>query len=142
MRKFTSLACLSLVSLLSACGTPNDGYYDKNGNFIPNNPQRKGAANHAPLPGGTYDERYTGDPAVSRTTVTTTTRYDRPGYYDEYGYYRTMEGGWKVPADMFPPRGMCRVWFRDRPLADQPPVESCSGINDYVPSGAYVIYGG
>jgi hypothetical protein len=43
---------------------------------------------------------------------------------------------------MFPPRGMCRVWFTKRAPANQPAIESCNGIKSRVPAGAYVIYGG
>jgi len=132
MRTLSTLVCVSLVSLLSACGTPSDGYYDTNGNWIPNNPHT--GANHAPLPGGTYDADY--DSNVPAYT------YTRRGYYDYNGYYIAKDGGLSVPPEMFPPRGMCRVWFTERDAAHQPPIESCNGIRARVPAGAYVIYGG
>ncbi len=147
MRLITTLASISLISLLAACGTPDDGYYDHNGNWIPNNPYHANNHARAPLPGGTADrddDTYVSTyPGSSRRVVTTTTySYDRPGYYNANGYYDTMEGGATVPRDMFPARGMCRVWFPSHVLADQPPVESCTGIENRVPSDAYVIYGG
>jgi len=138
MRNITFLACLSL-SLLSACATPDSGYYDTNGNWIPYNRYNEEAHPHSPLPGGThppYD--YDDSHAVSTTTVTT--YYDRPGYYDYEGEY--LGSNVPIPHDMLPPRGMCRVWFTDRTPVHQPPIESCEGIRSRVPAGAYVIYGG
>ena len=153
MRLIKTLSTVALMSLLSACGTPSDGYYDANGNFVPNNPYNRTNHDHAPLPGGThppetyndaYTDRYDDGIHGGRKTVTTTTTYsyDRPGYYNANGYYDTMEGGATVPSDMFPSHGMCRVWFPSRPALNQPPVESCDGIQSRVPAGAYVIYGG
>jgi len=143
MRTFSLIAGLSLVTLLSACGTPSDGYYDANGNYIPYNRYNQQNHDHAPIPGGTHDP-YASDDAhpVAYTTTTTTYSYDRPGYYDSNGYYRTMSGGVTAPDDMLPPRGMCRVWFPDRALDDEPAIESCSGIHSRAPAGAYIIYGG
>ena len=124
-----TLSCVSLISLLAACGTPNGGYYDHNGNYIATDtPHNMQTNTHAPLPGGVNDdEDY---------------RYTRRGYYDYNGYYIPTDSGLSVPANMFPPRGMCRVWFTDRAAVDQPPIESCVGIRARVPAGAYVIYGG
>jgi len=122
-------ACVSLVSLLAACGTPNGGYYDANGNYIATDtPHNMQTNNHSPLPGGVndYDDYH----------------YTHRGYYDYNGYYMAKDSGLSVPTDMFPPRGMCRVWFTDRPIEEQPPVESCVGIRSRLPVGAYVIYGG
>jgi len=132
MRTVISLACISLLSLLSACATPDAGYYDANGNWIANNPNNANHS-HAPLPGGTHDYRDDNSSAYT---------YDRRGYYDYNGYYIDQNGGLSVPQDMFPPRGMCRVWFTQRDLVNQPPVESCNDIRSRVPAGAYVIYGG
>jgi hypothetical protein len=133
MRTIASLACVSLLTLVSACATPSDGYYDANGNYVPYNRYNQVAHDHSPLPGGTNTYANNGyAPAYS---------YDRAGYYDHNGYYIAMDGGLNVPQGMFPPRGMCRVWFADR-VNDQPPVESCNGIQSRVPAGAYVIYGG
>jgi len=130
MRSF--LACVCLVPLLSACGTPSDGYYDANGNYIPYNRYNREAHDHAPLPGGPH-------PDYSDHGYYT---YDRAGYYDYNGYYISMDNGPSIPEDMFPPRSMCRVWFPERPVARQPAIEDCAGIKSRVPAGAYVIYGG
>jgi len=138
MRNIISLACISLM--LSACGTPSDGYYDANGNWIPYNRYNEEAHAHSPLPGGPHPD-YNDNPPVYTTTTTTYT-YDRPGYYDYNGYYIARDAGPAIPPGMFPPRGMCRVWFTDRAIADQPPIETCDGIKYRVPAGAYVIYGG
>jgi hypothetical protein len=145
MRKLFPLVCISLVTLLSACGSPDDGYYDTNGNWIANNPYNH---SHPPLPGGTHDSRsdhtiYDDNRAVSSTTVTTTTyNYDQPGYYNSDGSYIGKDSSFAVPHRMFPPSGMCRVWFTDRTADNQPAIESCDGIRSRVPAGAYVIYGG
>jgi len=144
MRILSSLACISLMALLSACGTPSDGYYDANGNWIATNPNNANHS-HAPLPGGTHDTRYDeyDDNHPAATTVTTTTyTYDRAGYYNRDGSYIGADSSFAVPQNMFPPRGMCRVWFADRTPDNQPSIESCDGIKSRVPAGAYVIYGG
>jgi hypothetical protein len=138
MRSLTLLACLSLSSL-AGCGTPSDGYYDANGNWIAYNRYNQEAHAHSPLPGGTQPP--TDDSAVTTTVTTYTYSYDRPGYYDYKGYYVSASNP-NVPLDMFPPRGMCRVWFPDRDVDDQPAVESCNNIKTRVPVGSYVIYGG
>ncbi len=128
-------ACVSLVSLLSACGVPSDGYYDANGNFVSNITPHEMASTHPALPNarGNY-------PADSR--YYSNNSYDRAGYYDRNGYYIERNNGFAVPDNMFPPRGMCRVWFTDRNPSQQPAVESCDGIKSRVPAGAYVIFGG
>ncbi len=136
MRRLTFLACLAL---LSACATPDSGYYDANGNWIPYNRYNQEAHAHSPLPGGTHPP-YAEDNRDTVTTVTTYS-YDRPGYYDYNGYYIANRGN-LVPRNMFPPRGMCRVWDPQRDADDQAPVESCSDISYRVPAGSYVIYGG
>jgi len=144
MRTIPSLVCLSLVSLLAACGTPDAGYYDAAGNWIANNPNNANRS-HAPLPGGTRNSQnsdYDSDRPVSTTTTVTTYNYDHRGYYDDNGYYLANDDGPNVPQDMFPPHGMCRVWFTDREADNQPAIESCKGIKYHVPAGAYVIYGG
>lgn len=125
------LACVSAASLLAACGTPNGGYYDQYGNYNPTgSPYKVKEDKHSPLPGGTtrpYDE----------------IRYSRAGYYDYNGYYLDRRyDNLRVPDDMLPPRGMCRVWFVERSLEDQPSIESCDMIKARVPAGAYVIFGG
>ena len=130
-------ACVSLASLLTACDAPSGGYYDANGNFVDTNtPYGISKSNHAPLPGGPRDGYY------SERTDHRTYQYDRAGYYDSHGNYRPTYSELNVPEDMFPPRGLCRVWFAGRAIVDQPSVESCDGIRQRVPAGAYVIYGG
>lgn len=132
-----TLAALACASLLSACNNPNGGYYDANGNFIATDtPYNMSEGKHPPLPGGTDDDRY------YHHRRTTTVYYDRPGYYDYRGYYFDRSNDFGVPESMLPPRGMCRVWFADRPPEGQPGIESCNGIHARVPAGAYVIYGG
>ncbi|MBI3630739.1 MAG: hypothetical protein HY221_00140 [Candidatus Sungbacteria bacterium] len=68
--------------------------------------------------------------------------YDRPGYYDYNGYYLSQNNSLNVPRNMFPPHGMCRIWFPDRGREEQASLESCEGIQHRVPVGAYVVYGG
>lgn len=123
-RLATALACTSLLATLAACGTPDGGYYDRNGNWIATSrPHEITDRKHAPLPGGTKPY------------------YSRAGYYDANGYYLARDAFYVEPA-MYPPRGMCRVWFADRPVHAQPPIESCEDIQYRVPAGAYVVYGG
>lgn len=138
MRCLAIAGCISVASLLAACGTPDGGYYDKNGNYVPTDTPHNIQENaHSPMPGGNPNAEY--DREHDRSAYP---RYKRRGYYDYNGYYISRDSGLDVPSDMFPPRGMCRVWFVDRVLADQPEVESCNGIRNRVPAGAYVIYGG
>ncbi len=153
------LACLSVATLLSACESHN-GYYDANGNYIPQaNTTTEAQRTHAPYPGGERNSSYyyapVAAPAASTTTYvdttperdgvrrTTTTvySYDRAGYYDYNGYYVTPPAA-LAPAAAFPGHGLCRVWFPGRAVEAQPPIESCGNINARVPAGAYVIYGG
>lgn len=142
------LTSLASVALLSACTSPN-GYYDANGRFIStvNNTPRKEQVHtyNAAEPTAVVHQHpatYDSNGILTRTTTVTYT-YDRPGYYDASGnYYTVVETGPQVPADMFPPRGLCRVWFTNRPIESQPAVEACDGISGRVPAGAYVIYGG
>lgn len=132
----TLLACASLLPLLAACGTPDGGYYDANGNYNPTDtPHNTQQDAHSPLPGGTRD--YRADRGYYENN-----NYNRRGYYDGNGYYIARNNGFTVPDDMFPPRGMCRVWFTERDPSQQPAVESCNGIKARVPAGAYVIFGG
>lgn len=129
------LTCISVVSLLAACGPTSDGYYDTNGNWIATNTTHQP---HAPLPGGTHDPRVDNNDYNNGYNV----HYSRRGYYDYNGYYIPADSGLTVPDNMFPPRGMCRVWMMDRRASEQPMAESCDGIKSRVPAGAYVIYGG
>lgn len=141
-RILTFLACASVVSLVSACGTPNGGYYDANGNYIATDTPHNISTNaHSPLPGGTH--RYHADTVdYYDGYYQENSHYSRRGYYDDNGNYIAKDSALTVPQNMFPPRGMCRVWFTDRATTDQPDIESCNGIRSRVPAGAYVIYGG
>lgn len=151
MRHITTLGCLSALMLLAACGSPNYGYYDSNGNWIPpSNSSTEAKRRHSPSPGVRYDDNapyyeqgaYVDGGAPRVTATTTTYTYDRAGYYDYNGYYIGERSAFNMPRTMFPPRGMCRVWFPDRAARSQPAIESCTDINYRVPAGAYVIYGG
>lgn len=129
MRKLTISTVFLVLTILVACGSPQ-GYYDEHGNYI-------GSRVVEDYPH--HLSRYGDDRSIARNTVTI---YERPGYYDYNGYYIATDPGLRVPQEMFPPRGMCRVWLPDRDVANQPRVESCEGIRARVPVGAYVIYGG
>jgi len=122
-----TIACLSLASVIASC-TPA-GYYDSNGEY----------RSYGSSDSFRHENAMAGTP-VSHAYPDTT--YDRAGYYDRNGYYIARDNGPRVSDELFPPRGMCRIWFADRPADDQPRVESCNGIRSRVPAGAYVIYGG
>jgi hypothetical protein len=47
----------------------------------------------------------------------------------------------KIPPGHMPPRGMCRVWFKDRPPGHQPPPVSCHRIGPRIPYGAVLVQG-
>lgn len=132
MRPLPTLACVSMIALLAACGQSSDGYYDANGDY-----QYNAANASAPF---AHDVTLR-DHAKNANPKNT---YDRRGYRDNYGNYvaDNEDIGMSVPNSMFPPRGMCRVWFTNRNNVDQPPVESCNRIRTRMPAGAYVIYGG
>jgi len=139
MNTLTKIGCLSLAALMAGCVPA--GYYDSNGVYRSYGKSDSFRNEHA----------MAGTPETSTTTYsdeyavapsTTTIIYTKPGYYDRNGYYIAADSGPHVPEDLFPPRGMCRVWFTDRAVSYQPPVESCNGIQSRVPAGAYVIYGG
>lgn len=141
MRILASLACLSSLSLLAACGAQN-GHYDANGNYIaPPNATTEAQRNHAPSPGGPSSNDYYGRPHGYYADGTPYT-YDRRDDYDDNEYSLAENNEMDVPNGMFPPRGMCRVWFAGRVPSGQPRVESCDNIRSRVPTGAYVIYGG
>lgn len=132
MRVLPKMACMPLAILLSAC-VPSDVYYDDNGNYVPPpNATTQAQRIHAPNPGMDRNDSY-----YSRHYS-----YDRAGYYDSNGYIIEEDDSLNIPGGMLPPRGMCRVWFADRSLKNQPRIESCGGIKQRVPTGAYVIYGG
>lgn len=134
------LICSSLVSLLAACGTPDNGYYDANGKYnVSASPHNAKKSLAYPTSGKSNDEYY------ARTDDRTNQgnySYERVGYYDQNGNFIDRQSGFNVPEDMFPPKGMCRVWFTQRSVAEQPAIESCNSIKSRVPAGAYVIFGG
>lgn len=138
-RTLTVIACLSLSSMLAACGA-NNGYYDAKGNYISSeSPYNAEQDLHYTNPGRTHNEYSAQDDDDNHSEYG---RYDRRGYYDRNGDYITTDDGLSVPENMLPPRGMCRVWFARRRASEQPAVESCSSIKSRVSAGAYVIYGG
>ncbi len=140
MKLVTALTSLTLLTLTCACQPA--GYYDSNGEY--HTYGRSDTYRHdKAIADAPSDETGTYYAESSTASPTTTVIYDRAGYYDRNGYYISPNRGPRgVPADFLPPRGMCRMWFSDRRLDDQPPVESCRGIQDRVPDDAYVIYGG
>lgn len=131
MRILPSIACLSLLALLAACGESSEGYYDSNGRYIYNSTNGATPFEHD---------------VTLRDHMRNENRrdaYNRRGYYDYDGNYSTTyNDGLSAPNDMFPARGLCRVWFVDREPSRQPNVESCVNIKQRVPAGAYIIYGG
>lgn len=153
MKLTKSIACLSLVAALAACdGSNNDGYYDSLGNWHQSSTRE--ASTRKGFSGETYKgNNYYTDNSARRGDSAKVTDYDRvqdrdrmafkkAGYYDYYGHYVTTRDVPYVARSYFPPRGMCRVWFQDLDVDEQPPVESCVGIRNRLPQGAYVIYGG
>ena len=163
MKLTSKLACLSLVAAMAtACGA--SGHYDSRGNYHYDNvrdssydnsydrtydhgyndtrtaPYKEGDnfyVDHAAVRGDSskvpgYDHNLDGDRAP----------YSRVGFYDRNGYYTTMANGPRIPRSYVPPRGACRIWLADRAPTEQPAVESCVGIQDRLPDGAWVVYGG
>lgn len=140
-----SIACLSLVSVLAACEPA--GRYDANGNYHAYNSNDAQSYNDAyattrPVGGVPTTGHYPDESSPVAYGAPVYVTYTRPGYYDYNGYYIATNNGPRVAKQFFPPRGMCRVWFTDRPATEQPGIESCDGIQRRVPAGAYVIYGG
>lgn len=130
------IGCLSLISIMAACQP--SGYYDSNGEY--RSYGKSDSFNHNNAMAGTAaHDTYHSD--TDNQTITTVT-YSRPGYYDRNGYYIAEDSGPHVSPELLPPRGMCRVWFTDRPVSEEPAVESCQGIQSRIPAGAYAIYGG
>lgn len=144
MRTKILMAALPAAFLLSACAGPDYGYYDANGNYIPAaNAVTDQHRRHAPSPGQPGMPAYDSSnvivvPAPIEYPVT----YTRRGYYDYYGNFVTVDSRLVIPSDMYPPRGMCRVWLPQRSPESQPPIQSCEGIQWRVPAGGYVVYGG
>ena len=154
MKLASKLACLSLVAALAACG-PGDGYYDSLGNYHSGSRNSKeNATVTSGFSGDSYHSNnfYTDASARrgdSKKVVDYDSRrdmdriaYKRAGYYDYEGAYITGDRAPVVDSYYNPPRGKCRVWFPDRDAEDQPAIESCSRIQNRVPAGAFVIYGG
>jgi len=131
-RALASLACVSLVSLLAACA-PAGGHYDADGKYVSD--YNNGSYPNTAV---THDRHYNRTARVDYDNY----QYIRRGYYDYNGYYAAADAGPDMPQGMFPPRGMCRVWFTERAPSQQPPVESCNGIRSRAPNGSYVVYGG
>ena len=46
-----------------------------------------------------------------------------------------------IPADHYPPVGMCRVWLPDSTPGQQDAPGACGDLERQVPPGAYLIYG-
>ena len=148
-------ACASVLIGAAACAP--DGYYDSRGNY-----HWAGAADdysnsayygHG-MSGSTYHgNNYYVDNSAARGDSSKVVGYDRArdpevrpyrraGYYDYHGEYVAYADGPVVARAYMPPRGKCRVWYPDLPAVEQPPIESCVGIQYRVPAGAYVIFGG
>lgn len=154
MKLKATIACLSIVAALAACG-PSQGYYDSLGNYHQGSPESaKSASVDSGFSGDSYNSNnfYT-DATARRGDSKRVVDYDskrdldrivykRAGYYDYNGRYIPSERAPYASHAYYPPRGMCRVWFADREPEEQPPVESCSRIQYRVPYGAYVVYGG
>lgn len=164
MRKLTLLLTAGAIASLAAC---DPSYYDENGNLVSGgNGQTATEKTHPVDNRHRFDESsyydhnkdypvatpqgavtqttttYGAEGDMSRTT-TTTTYYDRAGYYDAMGnFVVAKQGAPRVPHSMWPKRGWCRIWYPGTAAIDQPPIEACDGINTRVPDGAYVIYGG
>ena len=135
MRTLPSIACLSLLTLLAACGESSSGYYNANGDYIYNSTNGSAPFEHDV----TLRDHMRNENRAKSTDAT----YAKRGYYDYDGTYSTTyNDGLTIPKNMFPARGLCRVWFTDRAAQYQPKVESCTNIKQRVPVGAYVIYGG
>ncbi len=130
------LIIVSLVSMLAACGAPNNGYYAADGTYVP--PRDGAFSNDVKERRSYYDQTVQAKIHAPAPTYV----YERRGYYDYYGNFIPVETNLGVPPAMFPPAGMCRVWFPDRPVTAQPRIESCADIRERAPAGTYVIYGG
>lgn len=136
MRIMKPLAVLSLLTLLAACGSHNNGYYAADGTYV--KPHEGAFSNDINERRSNYDQTVT----AAQQNAAARYAFERRGYYDYYGNYIVLDSSLGVPPAMFPPAGMCRVWFPDRPLTTQPRVEACTNIQDRAPAGTYVIYGG
>jgi hypothetical protein len=115
------LVILPVLALLAACG--GSGHFDADGNYITSDYEQPAHDKLVP-----HYKDYSAP-------------YTRAGYYDYEGNYVTVNK-MAVPSNQLPPAGLCRVWIPNTPVDLEPPVESCDGIQNRVPVGAYVIYGG
>jgi hypothetical protein len=144
-RALTLIASVSLISLLTACGGANNESYTSNGSYSPMDTPHNTAANtHSSPADGTGDHRSNrrdDNDSYYDDSHYEINRYGHNGYYERNGYYVARNSGVAVPQEMFPPQGMCRMWFMERLASDQPDVESCNGIRSRAPNGAYIIYG-
>lgn len=46
-----------------------------------------------------------------------------------------------IPPEQLPPPGMCRLWYPDRQLIDQPPPADCALLSRNIPPNARLIQG-
>ncbi len=106
MNTTRKIACLCFLSVIAAC-TPA-GYYDSNGQY--RSYGQSDSFRHEHALAGTPDANvYSED--------------RRPDYYEHDSGYIEENSGLNIPKAYLPPHGMCRVWFADRPLRNQPAVE-------------------
>ncbi|HET8985541.1 MAG TPA: hypothetical protein VFN03_07260 [Trueperaceae bacterium] len=54
---------------------------------------------------------------------------------------RPGRASFRIPPGHYPPPGMCRVWFPERPPGQQSAPGDCAVLERQVPSGAYLVYG-
>jgi hypothetical protein len=47
----------------------------------------------------------------------------------------------EIPADQRPPKGMCRIWLKDVPAAQQPAATDCTAAVKNCPPNGRVIFG-
>jgi hypothetical protein len=47
----------------------------------------------------------------------------------------------EIPADQRPPKGMCRIWLKDVPAAQQPAATDCAAAVKNCPPNGRVIFG-
>ncbi len=125
MRIVTMITCLPLLWMLAACQPP--GFYDSHGSYHSSD---KGFQGQTARRTNAADDAN----AVSYS-------FSKPGFYDDKGNYVNNELAPKVPDDLLPPSGMCRLWSPDKALSMQQPADDCRD-KYHLPSDTYVIYGG
>jgi hypothetical protein len=47
----------------------------------------------------------------------------------------------EIPADQRPPKGMCRIWLKDVPAAQQPAATDCAAAVKNCPPNGRVVFG-